>query len=229
MLLLELGMETNTEDQNTPKAERDPRALNAYRHGLTGQVVVRTPEDEAAYTAHCQNMHQSLAPDGGMEVELTQDIADDRWRLKKAVAMQENLFAMGLATPAPISTNHPEVDAAFSQARVWLTSSKEIALYSLYEHRIQRKLEKNLAELRNLQEDRRKALQQAVEEASLLAQAAASKAEPFDLECDFPLRARYPQLVFSNPEFARLVAYHRRLAAAKEAVPAAKPPLRRAA
>jgi len=222
-------MEANTEDQNTPKAERDPRALNAYRHGLTGQVVVRTPEDEAAYTAHCQNMHQSLAPEGGMEVELTQDIADDRWRLKKAVAMQENIFAMGLATPSPIATHHPEVDAAFSQARVWLTSSKEIALYSLYEHRIQRKLEKNLAQLRQLQEDRRKALQQAVEEAALLAQAAASKGEPFDLERDFPVQALYPQLVFSTPEFARLVAYSRRLASAKEAIPAARQPFRKAA
>ncbi|SPE34603.1 hypothetical protein SBA3_2150022 [Candidatus Sulfopaludibacter sp. SbA3] len=25
-----------TENQITPKAKRDPRALNAYRHGLTG-------------------------------------------------------------------------------------------------------------------------------------------------------------------------------------------------
>jgi len=86
-----------------------------------------------------------------------------------------------------------------------------------------------MAQLRQLQEDRRKTLQQAVEEASLLAQAAAAKAEPFDLECDFPLRARYPQLVFSTPEFARLVAYNRRLADAKKQFPAANPPLRRAA
>ena len=27
---------------------RDPRALNAYRHGLTGQVLIMTPEDQAA-------------------------------------------------------------------------------------------------------------------------------------------------------------------------------------
>jgi len=216
------------EESIGPK-KRDPRALNAYRHGLTGQVLILTPEDEAAYKTHCTNIHESLAPVGGMELELTQDIADDRWRLKHATALQANIFAMGLTMPDAITANHPEIDAAFSQARTWLTDGKQIALLGLYEHRIQRKVEKNLAILNQMQQERRAALKQAVEEAALLAQTAESKGESFDIERDFPHQALYPQFVFSTPEITRLVAHSRRLAAAKQQLPSLKNSLRKAA
>jgi len=197
--------------------KRDPRALNAYRHGLTGQVLILTPEDEAAYKTHCTNIHESLAPVGGMELDLTQDIADDRWRLKHAAAIQTNIFAMGLTMPDAITANHPEIDAALSQARTWLAEGKNIALLGLYEHRIQRKVEKNLAILRQLQQERRAALKQAVEEATILAQAAAAKGEP------------NPEFDFSNPEMPRLVAHAVRLAAAKHHLAPPKNSLRKAA
>ncbi|MDR3702939.1 MAG: hypothetical protein P4L56_25055, partial [Candidatus Sulfopaludibacter sp.] len=80
------------EDPLIEPKPRDPRALNAYRHGLTGQVLILTPEDEVAYKAHCQTIHQTLAPVGGMEVELAQEIADDRWRLKLAAALDNNIY-----------------------------------------------------------------------------------------------------------------------------------------
>jgi len=209
-------------EQLTEIKPRDPRALNALRHGLTGQVVIRTPEDQAAYGIHCNHIHGSLAPVGGMELELTQDIADDRWRLKHCAALQANLFAVGLTMPDAITANHPEIDAAFSQARVWLTDGKQIALLGLYEQRIHRKMERNMDRLRQMQSDRRAALQKAVEEAALLAQAAASKGEPFDIERDFPRRLLYPQFDFSAPELTRLVAHTVRLANAQK-------PLRKAA
>jgi len=204
------------EESIEPK-KRDPRALNAYRHGLTGQVLILTPEDEAAYKTHCTNIHQALDPVGGMELELTQDIADDRWRLKHAAAIQTNIFAMGLTIPDAITAHHSEIDAAFSQARTWLAEGKNIALLGLYEHRIQRKVEKNLAILRQLQQERRAALKQAVEEATILVQAAAAKGEP------------YPEFDFSSPEMPRLVTHAVRLAAAKQHLPIPKNSLRKAA
>ncbi|SPE27864.1 hypothetical protein SBA3_1390022 [Candidatus Sulfopaludibacter sp. SbA3] len=72
-------MSPQTIEEET-KTERDPRAFNAYRHGLTGQVMIMTPSDEAAYTAHCQGFHQALAPEGAVEKSLAQSIADDQWR-----------------------------------------------------------------------------------------------------------------------------------------------------
>ena len=68
--------------------------------------------------------------------------------------------------------------------------------------------------LRQLQQDRKAALQQVLEEAELLAQLAASKGESYDIERDFPSEALPRQFVCSRRQIARLVAHRRRLATA---------------
>jgi hypothetical protein len=217
------------EDQLTVPKPRDPRALNAYRHGLTGQVLILTPEDEVAYQAHCRNIHESLAPVGGMEVELVQEIADDRWRLKHASALDNNINSLGLTQPDTITAHHPEIDAAFAKARIWLSDPRNRTLLSLYEQRIKRKELQSLALLRQLQQERREALKQAVEEAALLAQLAASKGETFDIARDLPRLTHYPQFDFSTPEIACLVIHAQRLAEARKLFPRPPKPLRMAA
>jgi hypothetical protein len=213
----------------TESKPRDPRALNAYRHGLTGHVIILTPEDEVAYKAHCQGIHQFYAPVGAMEVDLVQEICDDRWRLHHASAMHTNIYAAGLTRPDMIITHHPEIDAAFAQTRTWLSDPKNIALLGLYEQRIKNKELKAVAQLRQLQDARREALKQAVEEAALLAKLAESKGETLNIERDLPRLAHYPQFDFSNPEIARLVVHARRLAEARALFPQPQKPLRMAA
>ena len=216
-------------DQLTELKPRDPRALNAYRHGLTGQVLILTPEDEVAYKAHCQNIHDSLAPVGGMEIDLVQEIADDRWRLKHAAALDNNINSLGLTEPDTITAHHPQIDTAFAKARIWLSDPKNRTLLSLYEQRIKRKELQTMALLRQLQQERRAALQQAVEEAALLAQLAASKGESFDIARDLPHLTHYPQFDFSSSEIARLVLHAQRLAEARKLFPKPQKPLRMAA
>jgi hypothetical protein len=217
------------EDQLTTSKPRDPRALNAYRHGLTGHVIILTPEDEVAYKAHCQGIHQFYAPVGAMEVDLVQEICDDRWRLHHASAMHNNIYAAGLTRPDMIITHHPEIDAAFAQTRTWFDDPKNIALLGLYEQRIKNKELKAAAQLTQLQNARREALKQAVEEAALLAKLAESKGETLNLERDLPRLTHYPQFDFSNPEIARLVIHARRLAEAKALFQTPQKPLRMAA
>jgi hypothetical protein len=199
----------------TPKT-RDPRALNAYRHGLTGQVHILTPADQVAYEKHCKGIHESLAPDGALEIDLAQAIADDRWRLNRAGGIESSIFALGIGQPSQGSAGHPEIDVALAQARVWLADGKNLQLLGLYEHRIQRRVEKNMDMLRGLQQDRKAALQQAVEEVALLTQLAASKGETYDFERDYPCQALPPQFDFSKLEIARLAAHHSRLTEAKK-------------
>src|SRR5271166_1254135 len=105
---------------------RDPRALNAYRHGLTGQVLILTPDDQAAYLNHCQGVQQSLTPEGAFESGLVQSVADDRWRLARAGAIENSLFAAssGDARPQKFTDPHEQIDVAYSQAVVWLTEGK---------------------------------------------------------------------------------------------------------
>src|ERR1035438_3700435 len=126
---------------------RDPRALNAYRHGLTGQVLIITPDDQAAYRLHCQGIQESLAPEGAFEIGLVQSVADDRWRLARAGALESSIFAIGIgaARPPQYTDDHEQIDNAFAQAVVWLKEGKNLGLLTLYEGRIQRRVEKNLA------------------------------------------------------------------------------------
>src|SRR5271157_3844748 len=80
-----------------PKTEvgRNRSRLNALRHGLTGQVTTMTDEDRAAHDQFSKAIMASLAPDGAMEIQLAQRVATDSWRLNRASAIEDNLFALG--------------------------------------------------------------------------------------------------------------------------------------
>ncbi|MGP8246883.1 MAG: hypothetical protein ACLQVN_20490 [Bryobacteraceae bacterium] len=199
------------ESQQSQSKPRDPRALNAYRHGLTGQVHVLTPADQAVYERHCRGIHQSFAPVGAFETDLVQSIADDRWRLKRAAAIEDSIYALDLGASAPDAANHAEVDVALTQARTWLSEGKSLELLTLYESRIQRRVERNVAILRQLQADRKAALEQAIEEAELLAEFAEKAGETYDPASDFPRELLHPQFDFSSPQIARLIVHYRRL------------------
>ncbi|SPE42717.1 hypothetical protein SBA3_670001 [Candidatus Sulfopaludibacter sp. SbA3] len=213
----------------TTNTKRDPRAFNAYRHGLTGQVLIMTPADELAYTKHCQEVFASLAVEGDIEKKLAQLIADDQWRLFRSTAIDLSRFSIGMADPDKIHANHPEIDAALAQAVVWASEAKNLNLMSLYEGRIHRRMERNMKMLKELQAECKATLEKVVEEATLLAQYAASQGEPYNIETDFPPEALPPQFGFSLSEIARRAAHNRRLADAKKQFPTARQPFRKAA
>ena len=75
---------------------------------------------------------------------------------------------------------------AISQAQTWLKEGKNIQLLALYAQRIQRSIERNMAELRTLRAERKAAREQALEEAVLFSQLAKSKGETYDAAADFP-------------------------------------------
>ena len=58
-------------------------SLNAFRHGPTGQIVIHTPENQAAFQKHCDAIRESLAPVSALETTLVQSIAEDYWRLNR--------------------------------------------------------------------------------------------------------------------------------------------------
>jgi hypothetical protein len=195
---------------------RDRRALSALRHGLTGQIYIFSPGEQAAYDKHCQGYHQSLAPEGPLEIDLAQSIADDRWRMKRAAALENSIFAAGITQPGDIVTDNDEVDAALAQGRVWVAEAGNLQLLTLYESRIQRRFERNMAQLRIIQSERKAALQRAVEQAALIQELAESKGETFDIETEFPLETLSPRFVFSTKQIAVLASIHRCLVAATD-------------
>src|SRR5579863_976665 len=135
----------------TPEG-RKRSSMNALRHGITGQVTTMTDEDRAAHDTFSKSLMQNLAPDGAMEVQLAQRIATDSWRLNRITAIEDNLFALDqLQHGGEACPDLPQLDAALTTAHVFTQESKNLQLLSLYEQRINRAIQKNLALLQSLQ------------------------------------------------------------------------------
>jgi len=156
-----------------PKTEagRNRSRMNALRHGLTGQVTTMTDEDRAAHDQFSKALIKDLAPQGAMETQLAQRIATDSWRLNRASAIEENIFALGqLQNGGQACPDVPQIDAALTTAHVFTQESKQLQLLTLYEQRINRSLQKNLAMLQSLQATRKAQHETAMKEAAALLQ-----------------------------------------------------------
>jgi hypothetical protein len=145
--------------------------MNALRHGLTGQVTTMSDEDRAAHDQFSQALIRSLAPEGAMEIQLAQRVATDSWRLNRASAIEDNLFALGLyQNSGQICPDHEQIDAALTTARVFTDESKQLQLLTLYEQRLNRALQQNLAVLQSLQAARLARRETEMKEAACLLQ-----------------------------------------------------------
>jgi hypothetical protein len=189
---------------------RKRSSLNAFRHGLTGQIIMHTPEDEQAFKKHCDGIRQALAPVGALEADLAQAIAEDRWRLNRARALENSIFALGQGEHLR-EYGHPETDAAFAQGRTWMAHAHELHLLTTYENRIRRSVEKNTAELRALQAERKAAIAKAEEEARLLVQLAEAEGGDYDPADDFPAESQPLGFVFSRSAIQRQIDRNQRL------------------
>src|ERR1700683_3935634 len=214
----------NSRKSTGPRTEKGKyrTRLNAYRHGLTGQINLLTADEHDAFEKHCTGIRESLQPVGALEIELAQSIAEDHWRLKRARAIETGIFALGqqgalgaLVTNDRDAPAQLPIDEALSQARTWLAKSENFQLLALYEQRIHRAIEKNMAQLRSLRADRQAARQQALEEAQLLAQLAYSKGEKYDPARDFPPEILQIGSDFSSAGLSRLINRNQRLSEAR--------------
>jgi hypothetical protein len=154
-----------------PRTEtgRNNSRLNALRHGITGQVTTMTDEDRAAHNQFSKALLESLAPEGAMEIQLAQRIATDSWRLNRASAIEDNLFALGqLQNGGQACPDVPQIDAALTTAHVFTLESKQFQLLTLYEQRLNRAIQKNLAILQSLQTVRKTQREAEMKEAASL-------------------------------------------------------------
>ena len=196
-------------------AGRKRSSLNAFRHGLTGQIIMHTPEDEQAFKKHCDGIREALAPVGALELDLAQAVAEDRWRLNRARALENSIFAIGQGQHRDEdSDHHPEAEAAFAQGLTWIAHAHELHLLTTYENRIRRSVEKNTAELRTLQAERKAAIAQAEKEAEALIRLAEAEGGDYDPADDFPPESRPVGFVFSRSAIQRQIDRNDRLSRA---------------
>jgi hypothetical protein len=188
--------------------------VHGFRHELTGQFYALSHEDRVAMDKHCEGILADLKPENHREAWLATAIAEDQWRLNRARALENNIFAIGMSGPLAAATDadSPEVLAAVCQARVWLADGKNLQMLSIYEQRIRRGIEKNETQLQELQAERKAERAQALEEAILLAELALSEGENYDPTDDLHENG----FGFSAPEIFRLASRRVRLRKARQ-------------
>src|SRR5580704_2455157 len=197
---------SNAEHSSAAKTEagRKRSRMNALRHGLTGQVTTMTEEDRAAHDVLSKALMKDLAPEGAMETQLAQLIATDSWRLNRASAIEDNLFAVGFfANEGKLCPENEQIDAALTTARVFTIESKHLQLLTLYEQRLDRAVQKNLAILKSLQAERQAKHEIAMKEAAALLQLSEMRGLEY-----LPAKDGF---VFSTPQIHAVIDREQRL------------------
>ena len=196
----------NGQRSTGPRTEEGKKvsALNARCHNLTGQVTAMTDADRIMHDAFSASIVENLAPEGAMETQLAQRIATDSWRLNRISAVEDNLFALGHnAKSDEIETEDPEIHAALTAAKVFTAESRQLQLLTLYEQRINRNIQKNLATLQALQAARIAKHEAEMKDAKKLFQLSEMKGLRYE-----PVKDGF---VFSNAEIHAAIDKDRRL------------------
>jgi hypothetical protein len=149
---------------------------------------------------------EAYAPVGILETELVVEIAKGKWRCKRASSVEDSIFAQGhLDYANDMESGHPAVDSCLAEGKVWKEHSHSVMLISLYETRLRRSVEKDIAALEAMQAKRKEAYARAQDEAIRLAQLAASEGKGYDPGDDFVPASAYGQFVFSAPDLLRVL------------------------
>jgi hypothetical protein len=189
----------------TPEGKSNS-SRNNLRHGLTGQINILPTEDREAHDAFCSELTNSLQPETPLEHQLAYSVAEDSWRLNRARAIENNMFALGQ------EGERREIHIALADARTFQAQAIQFQLLTIYEQRINRNLQRNLKQLHELQAERKAQREQALEEAQLLAQLNLINGIPNDPAADFEQNG----FVFSNAEINRAIDRNNRLREARK-------------
>jgi hypothetical protein len=77
----------------TPEGKKKS-ALNATRHGFTGQSLVITDEEKGFYETHSISYMEQFQPATHEETDLIQQYADLRWSLHQISVQQSNVMSL---------------------------------------------------------------------------------------------------------------------------------------
>jgi hypothetical protein len=201
----------------TPEGKKQS-AKNAWRHGMTGQVALMPHEDAVEFNRFTKAIVEDYHPDGAIETQLAQSIAEDYWRLNRGRAWETNTLALGYfdGTEDRIDADHPQINDAMTQALVFEKQAANFARVALYEQRINRNIAKNEERLKLRQAERRAALAEAVEEARLLADESEGRAAQAASADDAATLVAIGGFVFSTTRIQQTLHRQNRLEAARQ-------------
>ena len=149
----------NAQLSTGPSSEtgRAKSSLNAVKTGLTGRTVLLPGDDAALYEAHISKFVSYYQPSSDEERNLVQLLADTDWRLMRIPALEMGIYALGRLEFAELFSKEDEaVRDQLIQAKIFLVYQRQLNNLSIQENRLRRQREKDIAALKELQEQRRR-------------------------------------------------------------------------
>jgi hypothetical protein len=147
-------------------------ALNALKHGLTGNTVLLDSDDAEPYQQRLDAYVQQYGPITLEERRLVQSLHDADWRLDRILNLESTIYAKARVEMAGPFEELPENQRqSFIQLETYDRNEKKLRNLALQEGRIQRQRAKDLAALKQLIAAR-KAEAQAVAELAAKTQSA---------------------------------------------------------
>ncbi len=135
-------------------------SLNAVKTGLTGRTVLLHNDDADVYRQHLAAYAKEYQPAGLREQELVQSLADTQWRLQRIPGLEMAIYAHGRAENQEYCALHGTTGTSLIELGTFLKYEKQLKNLQLQESRLQRRYEKEMAELRSLQKERKEQKQQ---------------------------------------------------------------------
>ncbi|HEY3839573.1 MAG TPA: hypothetical protein VGL72_23545 [Bryobacteraceae bacterium] len=163
-------------------AGKQRSALNACRHGLTGQVTVLPEEDHEAYDLFAQKLLPELDVDGAHEESLASLYIGTLWKLQRAHSTEDNLYTLGLMEEVAehLNIEDPQAHNAVSNAKVFRNESATFARLSLYTQRLVSQSNALLKQLQQVQAERRARQEHEIQDATRAYKFKQMMNEPFD-------------------------------------------------
>jgi hypothetical protein len=130
----------NAQKSTGPKSEAGKKrsSLNAFRHGLTGQVVVLPEEDREAFNQLTEKTMAELQIMGEHETQIAKAYCMSLWNVQRAMAVQDTMFSLSLMEDVAENLNIEDAQAhnAVSYAKAFRNNSEAFSRISLYTQRL---------------------------------------------------------------------------------------------
>ncbi len=137
------------------EAGKSVSCLNAVKTGLTGRTVLLHSDDAEAYRRHVAAYQNEYRPVALRECELVQSLADTQWRLNRIPALEMAIYAQGHIEFAADFEEHPAgLRPAMIELQTHTKYEKQLRNLHIQEARLVRRYQKEMAELRGLQDER---------------------------------------------------------------------------
>jgi hypothetical protein len=156
-------------------------SLNAVTTALTGRTVLLPSDDLALYQQHLESFFERLAPVGAEETALAQSLADIAWRLDRIAGLEMAIFAAGEIRFAEQFAEHPApIRRRLIELEVYVAEERRLRNLQIQEGRLCRRRERETAQLRELQQQRRSRESAELDRAAELFQASLDAEQYFD-------------------------------------------------